>query len=135
MAEEGKLLVRATLPGRVGIKKNRTQRRYSFARKRTVTMPSDEYLIWERQAVAALQKHWNDRPAIDKAVHVRLTFWFLNHSGEPDLSNCYQGPEDALQKAGVIENDKLIRSHDGSRKRFGRQPCVEIEVYEYKGEL
>jgi len=33
----------------------------------------------------------------------------------PDLSNLYELPQDALQKAGVIKNDNLIRSHDLSR--------------------
>ena len=33
-----------------------------------------------------------------------------------DLSNLIQMPEDALQKAGVIKDDALIVSYDGSRK-------------------
>lgn len=32
-----------------------------------------------------------------------------------DLSNLYELPQDQLTKAGIIEDDRLIQSHDGSR--------------------
>lgn len=34
-----------------------------------------------------------------------------------DLSNLYCLPEDCLQKAGIIENDRLISSHNGSCRK------------------
>lgn len=46
-----------------------------------------------------------------------------------DLSNLYQGPEDALQKAGVILDDNLIESHDGSRRIYGSpQKILEVAL-------
>lgn len=33
-----------------------------------------------------------------------------------DLSNLYETPQDALQKALIIENDSQVESHDGSRR-------------------
>jgi hypothetical protein len=36
-----------------------------------------------------------------------------------DLSNLYQSVEDALQQAKIIENDRLIIGHDGSRRICG----------------
>lgn len=34
----------------------------------------------------------------------------------PDLSNLYELPQDCLQAAGIIQNDTLINSHDGSAR-------------------
>jgi len=49
-----------------------------------------------------------------------------------DLSNLYQGPEDALQEAGIIEDDKFIESHDGSRRIYGaEQFLVEVFIYPF----
>jgi Holliday junction resolvase RusA-like endonuclease len=63
-------------------------------------------------------------------VNLKAQFYFGNRKNEPDLSNLYQGIEDVLQKAGVIQNDKQIVSHDGSRKIFGESARVEIELTE-----
>jgi Holliday junction resolvase RusA-like endonuclease len=32
-----------------------------------------------------------------------------------DISNLYELPQDCLTKAGIIEDDRLIKGHDGSR--------------------
>jgi Holliday junction resolvase RusA-like endonuclease len=46
-----------------------------------------------------------------------------------DASNLYQLPEDAMERAGVIENDYQIASHDGSRRLYDREnPRVEITL-------
>lgn len=82
-----------------------------------------------------------------KPVHMKSIFTFPRKeffcqtkgtSGEPvgrrnskipDLSNLYQLPEDCLQTAGVIENDSLIDSHDGSRRLPGLTFRLEIKLY------
>jgi Holliday junction resolvase RusA-like endonuclease len=44
-----------------------------------------------------------------------------------DASNLLQGPEDALQRAGIIEDDSAIEHHDGSRRHYDKDdPRVEI---------
>ena len=48
-----------------------------------------------------------------------------------DLSNALQGPEDALQKAGIIENDSLICSYDGSRRLPADEYRLEIELFKF----
>lgn len=48
-----------------------------------------------------------------------------------DLSNLYQLPEDCLQKAGIIENDSLIMSHDLSRKLPGQECLLEVFLFTY----
>lgn len=50
-----------------------------------------------------------------------------------DLSNLYQGPEDALQKAGVIKDDSLIESHDGSCRVYGSdRKYIEVAIYRHE---
>lgn len=78
------------------------------------------------------------RQKLDKAiavpVHMKATFYWAGPPNlVPDLSNLYQLPEDALQRAGVLVDDRLIESHDGSRRvavcatcserQKGRQSC------------
>lgn len=122
------------ISGRVAIKKNSTQRKYSFKHKRTFTMPSDKYLAWENLAVLQLRSQWKNKDAIANKVHIKFTFHFSNYKNEPDLSNCLEGPQDALVKAGILTNDKLVNSYDGTRKVFGKTNAVMIDVYEYKEE-
>ena len=48
-----------------------------------------------------------------------------------DLSNLVQGPEDAMQKAGLLSNDALIYSLDGSRRVPGDGYSLTIIVKEF----
>lgn len=49
-----------------------------------------------------------------------------------DLSNLYELPQDALQKAGVIEDDGQIESHDLSRRLPGEKNEIEIILIKYE---
>lgn len=49
----------------------------------------------------------------------------------PDLSNLYELPQDILQSTGVIKNDSLIDSHDGSRRLPGEAYRLDIYLCEY----
>lgn len=49
----------------------------------------------------------------------------------PDLSNLYEIVQDCLQKSGVIANDSLIDSHDGSRRIPGDKYKIEIFLMKY----
>lgn len=124
------VVFRAVLAGRARVKKNSLQRKYSFAQRRTLTLPSDLYLAWEKAAVLDLKSQWGWRDPIDKPIILRARFYFKNRQHEPDLSNCLEGPQDALQKAGVIANDRLI-TRIYAEKFFGEEPRVEIELQEF----
>ena len=53
-----------------------------------------------------------------------------------DLSNLIQGPEDCLTKTGVIINDRLIESYDGSCRVYGApHHYLEIALYRHHPEL
>lgn len=118
------------IPGRARILKN--GKKICFNRKTGARFiaTSDRFTSW-----AAFAKVFIDRArsseTFDGHVHLKVLFYLKNHQHEPDLSNALQGIEDLLQKCGVIKNDKLIVSLDGSRKIFDPECTerVEIEVF------
>lgn len=74
------------------------------------------------------QKRRNMTLPIRTPVNVCFTFYRATRH-IVDLSNLYELPQDALQKAGILENDALIESHDGSRKRYDpKNPRTEIVI-------
>ena len=59
-------------------------------------------------------------------INVKMLFygaWKRGNGDVPDLSNLYQMPEDLLEQAGIIRNDRLIESHDGSRRVYMCDSC------------
>jgi len=81
-------------------------------------LPNKKYRENTKEAVFLLKKAWNGRPVITCKIQAKFTFYY---SGKhPDLSNLYESIQDWLgtkhNGAGVIEDDTLIQSHDGSRK-------------------
>lgn len=93
-------------------------------------MPSDRYLNWEQLAVMKLKEQWKSAPLM-MPLEVRYEFHFKNRQHEPDVSNCIEGPQDALQKAGVIKNDKQIMKIIGLKRVNMPEECVLIEVREF----
>ena len=121
-----KVLFICTIPGRAYVKKN-TQR---VVRGRRVIY-SPNFLAWERGALATLRRAYRGLPS-EGNLEARFSFYFANRQAESDLSNLIEGPQDALQKAGVIANDKqIITLH--ARKFFGAEPRVEIELLGFSG--
>lgn len=66
---------------------------------------------------------------LDEPLHIKFLFYRKNNI-RVDLSNLYEFPQDVLQRAGIIENDCIIESHDGSRKFVDAEnPRTEIYIY------
>lgn len=123
-----KLLFKCTIPGRPIVKKN-TQRIFGSGRmKRAVYSP--KYTQWEKNAIAALLCA-NKGPLISCPLEARFKFYFVNHQAEPDASNLIEGPQDALKKAGVISDDRIIQRVT-AEKFFGGMAMTEIELYEFE---
>lgn len=104
-------------------------------------MLTKEYKDWEKGVVDQL---WVQKtqiggsmlvPWVPIAEQVLVEFnFFLKGHRRIDLSNLYQGPEDALQAAGILANDELIAGHDGSRRYYGSDnPHVQITITPFKG--
>jgi Holliday junction resolvase RusA-like endonuclease len=54
---------------------------------------------------------------------------FERRKNLPDLSNLIELPQDALQKAGIIENDTQICFLDGSTRKPGDKNILEIYLW------
>jgi hypothetical protein len=84
-------------------------------------------------ALLQLRSQWKNREPIIDLVSIKLTFygaWHRRSENIPDLSNLYEMPQDLLQEAGVLLNDRQIESHDGSRRVcLCDLACPEKEVY------
>lgn len=82
---------------------------------------------------------WN-RHTIVRQVRAIFRFHYPNNKDGSrterimDLSNLIQGPEDALTNAGVIKDDKLIESYDGSCRVYGSpKKAIEIVILPFEG--
>lgn len=100
-------------------------------------VPSAKYSAWGRIAQLKIgQQLAKDRhfKTITTPINAKLTFYFKNRASEADLSNLYEGIQDELKKMKVIEDDKLINGHDGSRRVFDGAEGLLVELFSMEGE-
>ena len=90
-----------------------------FKRKRII-VSSDAHRKWQEDAAWQLkfQKEEKGLETIDYKINLAATIMKISIA-EFDLSNAIQSIEDALEMAGVIKNDNLIYSFNGSGKMLG----------------
>ena len=101
----------------------------------TRLIPNKLYVKWEKPAIEQLQSQMleKDLSTIDYPIWVKC-FIYRNTKRRIDKLNMEQSVHDVLEKAGVIENDFLIESTDGSRRILGVPPGeerAEIFIYSY----
>lgn len=99
-----------------------------------------EYAQKYLNAVLMREKLKSRVDTIDFDVNVKFVFHYptsvyFTKAGKRsnkvgDLSNLYELPQDCLQKVGILANDSLIVSHDGSRRApiEGVKYMLEIEI-------
>lgn len=93
----------------------------SFIKSSPKAIAGESYLTYH---LSLLKRQFKQAFPITEPISVSFIFHYKkNKNGKPtkqvaDLSNLIQGPEDALQKAGVILNDKQIESFDGTRRHY-----------------
>lgn len=89
-------------------------------------LPSAAHETWAHSAVRQLRQQ-KCMSLIESPVSVAAVFFRERNVG--DLVNYMQALADALEKAGVITNDRLIVSWDGSRlAKDAQRPRVELTV-------
>lgn len=126
----GEALEPLTLHGRPTVLKN-SKRIFSRGRgKRAIVLPSSKYTLWEENAMATVARAFKSMTVCDP-VCVFYRFFFADRHAESDVSNLIEGPQDVLQKAGVIKNDRLVMRVI-AEKYFGHDPRTEIQVFRYK---
>jgi Holliday junction resolvase RusA-like endonuclease len=94
---------------------------------RPFVMPSAAYKDWENTAVLQLQSQNRGAPAITTPVELTAIVYRKRATG--DLDNHLSAVCDALQKAKVLSNDKLVASFGKSRlDKDAARPRVEITI-------
>lgn len=114
------------IPGRPVIKKNTKKviRRYGQTR----VIYSKLFLEWEKNALFIIKQAWR-KPAIDVPLEIKLHFFFEDRRSEADVSNLCEAPQDVLQKAEVIKDDRLIQIVS-AQKSFHETARTKIELFE-----
>jgi len=113
-------MIKFIILGQTPSKKNTHRSMYSSHKKRFIIAPSKACLEWENLAILQLmhQMNYQGLETITAPVHCKILVYRATKI-RADRLNLYQSVEDALERAGVIENDFLIESHDGSRVYYG----------------
>ena len=123
--------MKLTILGAPVTKKNHQR----IARNRKTGTPfilqSKQAVSWEKAAVWQLANQWRGRKPISSAAWVRATFYRERATG--DLCNFMGALADALERAGVVENDRLITCWDSTRlDKDADRPRVELEIFEMR---
>ena len=74
-------------------------------------------------------------PTITVPIYIKFLFygaWKAKSGNLPDLSNLFEAPQDCLQKAGVIQDDRQIESLDGSR-RYAMCDTCNLRLFYLRG--
>lgn len=120
-----------TIKGRVISKKNNW---HPIRRgNRTMIITSPRWKVFEKDAVSQLKEQQGTKKTIKSEVYIDYTF-LMKGKGNSDTSNMITSIDDLLEKAGIIENDRLVTS--GSFQRIIGQPeyITEIVIRELKHE-
>jgi Holliday junction resolvase RusA-like endonuclease len=114
----------------------KTSNRLVRVRGRHVVLPSKANASWTSAAVpqmqAAAQRHARRlrlSSAFPLVTRVNVRALFYRDANRGDAVGYYQALADALEAAGVVENDRLCVSWDGSRLLVDRErPRVEVTL-------
>ena len=124
-------MIKLVILGQTPSKKNTHRSMYSRSKRRFIIAPSEKCLEWENLAVLQLMHQMNEMglETITASVHCKILVYRATKI-RADRLNLYQSVEDALERAGVIENDFQIVSHDGSRVMYGvKAEYARAEIY------
>ncbi len=112
------------IPGRPITKKNHQQ-----ITRHGGVIQSKAYLAYEEAALWHLKQYKNKHTG---KVALCAKYWMPNRRSWPDLIGLLQATSDILEKAGIIENDRLVDNFDGSRivGIDKENPRVEVTIAE-----
>ena len=75
-------------------------------------LPSKAFDTYQEVALWQLCRY---KVHYDMSVHVKCLYWLPDRRWWPDLVGLLQATSDILEKSGILKNDRLIGSYDGSR--------------------
>lgn len=84
--------------------------------------------IWRKSAIPQINAQWG-RPPISSRARISIKIRaYLAARQRPDVDGVAAAPLDALQAAGVLENDYCVDSLIVERHRDAASPRYEIEI-------
>lgn len=99
--------------------------------RRIFHVPSEAHEAWAGPAVLQIRQQWR-RITVDGGpcmMQVNVRALFYRDANRGDAVGYYQALADALEAAGVVEDDKLCVSWDGSRLLVDRvRPRIEVTL-------
>lgn len=124
-----------TIYGAPRTKKNHGRRKYSFKKKRTFNVPSEQYETWARIARMSLpliQQQMADAGVeLPIAADLNCRAMIYRDADAGDAVGYYQGLADWLEDVGIVVDDVQIRQWDGSRlAKDGALPRIEVTLDE-----
>lgn len=113
------VIAKLSIPGRPVVLKNNKKIATNRKTGRTFIKSNKRVEQYMKRAVLVLRSQWNGKEPFGGSVALKITAYLAGRrdSGNlPDMSNLLQCPEDILQAAGIIEDDRNVEHHDGSRR-------------------
>ena len=83
-----------------------------------------------KKAAAQLSLQWKGAP-LDFPISLKILSygaWKRDSGNLPDASNLYEFPQDAMQRAGILADDRIVEHHDGSRRISLCDSCARRET-------
>lgn len=101
--------LKIVIPGRPATKKNSSKIvRYGGITK---VVPSDAFLEYQNIALLYLRRY---KQVFGDPVSMCCHYWLPDQRWWPDLVGLLQATSDILEKAGILENDRLVADYNGS---------------------
>jgi len=126
-------MIHLRIYGQTPSKKSSQQIIVNKKTKRAMLIPNKKYNEWIHSTVRQLKDQKEDKQfeTIIKPVAVKCLVYRLTKR-KIDMLNMLQSVHDALEAAGIVKNDFLIESMDGSRRVLGVPPGEErAEIFIY----
>lgn len=88
---------------------------------------TEERRVWDRMMVEQFRAQWNLRLPIEEEVFLVLEVYLSANT--MDVDNALKPVQDAMQEAGVLKNDRLVRRASITKHVDRHRPRVEVIVY------
>lgn len=130
--ERGAEPVRATLPAQFvilghAVSVNQSLTRFGGADGKTRTVKTKERREWDALMVQQFCQQWNLRLTVEEEVFLVIDVYLSANT--MDVDNALKPVQDAMQEAGVLKNDRLVRRATITKHVDRHRPRVEVIVY------
>lgn len=119
--------VRATLPAQFTILGHAVSVGHSYTPVGSRLVKTKERKEWDAMMISQLREQWNLRLPVEEEVFLIVDVYIAANTMDED--NPLKPVQDALQEAGFLKNDRLVRRATITKHVDRHKPRVEIVVY------